>query len=331
MKNQNQGTIVLLEEGMYILQDFVKANCPLSIDNYITIKSADGLDKNDVIIGRETRDRVVMHTSKVHWKGVTIDFKNITQIYNDTGPQWFDNCRWFSSDGWTVRPSVVLPPMRGEYYATDSLAEDMIYGFTQANLVRDGVLQKISGDVLQNSKVVINTRIYDIDGNILPQSIWHTDIYQLWGETDNIILLNITAERTKNTVQTFYLRPTTSITDGNPQVALSNMAVINCEFYNYPLSTDTDPNYGAPPYTQFTTKFEHILFRNVKIPWQQIWFRTDTTGPQRWNASDIIFENCLLHYRTYRKYVTDDGDSYYVGPPSGVKFINCSSAGPNYQ
>ena len=318
-ENCGGGEIILKDEGTYYLGTADNNRSPKKTSHWITIRAADGLDRDKVILTNEERSIVQLNTKMVHWKNVSLDFKNIIQIYNFGSHDWFDNCRWFNSDGRSMEYSKQLINVRDYYYATDSIAHDMLYGFHFCKLLRNSKILRISGDAIQMNLLSINTEIDDIDGSILKH---HSDVYQMWDQMDNIIVYNLETRNLVNT-QSIFLQPVNNVPKDEPVVALSNAAFVNCSFDNKPAGSIQNTN--GPPFSQMQSSFQHIIFRNVSLPWQRFILRTELTGNKAWSSSDVIFEDCELHFITYNNYVNQNS-SQYLGAPPGVSFINCSSA-----
>lgn len=315
---KESGTIVLLDEGVYYLTDVEPRHALTTMKSWLTIKSEDGLDRNKVIITAEKRQSIRLSTNMLCWSSVTIDFKNIRQLYNKNELYWFKDCKWYSSDGWSTEyPDKAINVYEG-YYATDCYATDLIYGFVNALLIRNCHIEKISGDALQNSKAVFNVNISGMDGTILTH---HSDVYQMFGESDNIILYNVVAVDLNQT-QSLFLEPTISSKPGDQTFTLSNMAIVDCTFLNIPVEYNGKNNNGGPPWSQFISRFEHVYIKNLLMPGQRLIMRTDIDHNQKWQGKDILFEDCVFHNFTYRV-MLDPGFKRYLGLPEGVTVKNC--------
>lgn len=326
LKGEMGGRVILMEETTYLIGEFGKHSMPGNIDRWISIEADGGLNRDNVIISSTERQIIRFSTSHLAWSGVSFDMSKISQFYDAI--HWFNNCRFYSPDGWLA--SYASHPqsfrMDGEYYATNSRVEEMLYGFTYGTLLRNCYLYKISGDALQGTLCVLNTTVDTIDGELLEH---HSDIYQMFGAFENILIYNMDAINI-NACQTFFLEPTYYSALGNPQHALSNAAFVNCTIYHEPTLYHGNPNAGGPPFSQMISIFNHVLFINVKLPGQQYIFRNDIIdNNQTWNATDIHFNNVELHYQSYNRYCNESANNY-EGLPSGVSFQNVTSAAQDY-
>ncbi|MGD8787497.1 MAG: putative Ig domain-containing protein, partial [Phycisphaerales bacterium] len=299
------GKVIILDEGLYELHSTQQRRAFFfRNERYITVEASAGLNRDNVIIGWPIRQQSRPKVGKMHFKGVSFDFSTISQYYLG-GYVWFEKCRWFQSDGWATSYSDLRIPVRkaGDIYITDSLAEDMIYGFVSAKLVRNSTTQKISGDAYQNSQMVLNCRAVNINGDILSH---HTDIYQIWGQNENFIVYGLDTDNIVKT-QCMFLDH-----DNSSHI---NYAFVNIYFDCF------DPG-GSPPHTQFNAAHNHVIFRNVRWPGQQISFRDDFAGEKKFTANNVIFENCELYPENYDRYVLRKY-SWGRGTPEGVTFDNC--------
>ncbi len=246
---------------------------------FVTIQPAAGLTKEQVIIGNPVRATIKAGVSRLHWKGVSMDLYTIGQFYN--GTNWFDSVTWFSS-GNMVALSVaekVSSPTNSPSFMTDSEVKDTLYGTTNQMLVRNTKLVRVFGDAFQNSLFVVNSSLHDMI-NLTPH---HTDIYQMFGAMDNLIVYNTVARNVKG-AQAIFLEPTFYSTIGQPQNRLTNAAFIDVDF-------EITSNPENPPYSQMMSQFEHMLFKNVKISNQRFIPRSSETNNQAWFGKNIVLED----------------------------------------
>ncbi|MFP4216360.1 MAG: hypothetical protein ACLFVH_10560, partial [Phycisphaerae bacterium] len=309
------GTVILKEAGTYQFHPddapngwWHKNKVPRGGRREI-IKAADGLDVHDVVV---TQGPELMRVyCELHWIGVSFDNGRISQYHS--GNAVFDRCRWYDSDGWT---NEHLVPVQEHYWAIDSIAEDKLYAFPHAILVRGATVRRISGDVFQNSNMVLDCDVDVVDGTVLGH---HTDLYQMFGEMDNLIVYDVRAQNL-NVLQSLFLEPTFYSDPSKPQHKLQNAAFVNFDIINTPKARKGVENHGGPPYSQLISQFEHVLFRHVRLPNQRLIIRTDKVAPdnQAFQAKNVFFENCELHWATYETYVQNSG------APEGVEFKTCS-------
>jgi hypothetical protein len=186
------------------------------------------------------------------------------------------------------------------YYATDSLAQDMLYGFAGASLARHCTLKRITGDALQNVQCALNCVVENIDGSLLNH---HTDILQMTLHGRNRIVYGLDVQKMMDTQSVF----------------LDHYRASHTDYAFVDISFDSHDPRGGPPFTQFNAPNTNVLFRNVRWPGQKMIFRTDFAPPKKFVGRNVVFENCQLYPTDYTGYVIG-GKS-----PQGVLFKNCYS------
>lgn len=270
------GRIVITEAGEYKLSspsDSVEAQ------RWITIESSDSLAGDAVVIdGLDPAVLVRPKVRRLRFHRVCLDSSRMMQMYKeDSHAQWYDACTWFQSAGWTYSPPMDLVPVRNQGYGglfvTDSLAHDCLFGFPNANLVRGSTVRHCSGDCFQNSLAVINCAMEEVDDTV---SDWHADLFQYYGDLENVIVFNCTGKNVKAT-QNFFLDPY--------QSTFTNMFFVNVAIEDVA---------GNPPFTQLASPCKHVLFSHVSIPGQQAILRDDFSGGSQFVATDVLFVNCVL-------------------------------------
>ena len=306
------GEVILLDEGTYDAPYRNNINY-YSNSQWVTIRPRDGLSRSQVTIAFPSLERILDRMRLLKWKNVTFDFNNISQYYDD-GEQiaWFDNVVFYDSSGWTGN-SNRLVLVRGQYFFTNGESHDILYALPQALLIRNSKIYNISGDVFQNSKMILKSTVDNVDGSVLTH---HTDLYQMFGQMDNVILYDITARNLK-LAQSIFLQPTYPA--GNSRFTMSNSAFVDLRFINEPIYASDGSTIGGPPWSQFQSSFDHILFDNVSLPNQQLIIDEKTEGRDAWGAKNVVFKNSRFIWRTYDRYC--QGVS-----PQGTTFINCESS-----
>ena len=290
-------TIVLLNAGSY---DIDQPAQHVKNTRWITIRPDDGLDRDSVIISASDENALVRPvTQRLKFSGLSLDFAQIWQMYKeDAHQQWYDNCRWYSSAGWTHEPAQSLSPVRnvgyGGLYVTNSHAMDILYAFVTCNLVRGSSAYKISGDVFQNSLAVIDCSISYVDGTVLTH---HSDLLQYFGNFENLIIYGVNASLIRATQNIFLDHANSSFTN----CAFVNVAVQNAE--------------SDPPFCQLNSAHDHVLFYHVSNPGQRFVLRDDLTGTRKFTARNVVFRNSIVE----RIQAAD-----YFGPiPDGVTIDHC--------
>lgn len=304
------GTITLLREATYDLPNYGSdwatidgSPRPIAVDNdaWLEVRADSGLSRDKVILAPSSRQLFRPHVKRLKLEGVTLDFGKIEQVYTDGDGSrvWFDGCRWTDSNGWAATYMRTRSPVRASKYhsgsyVTGCLVRDQLYGFTDQALVRDSRLEKISGDALQNSRLVLNVTVDTMDGTVLSH---HSDLLQYFGHHENVIVFGVKAMNVKS-VQNFFL--------DHYESSFTDCAFVNVAVDNHQQST---------PFTQFNAANEHVLFLHVSNPGQAMLFRDDFSGDKQYTAKNVAFVNCVIE-RLSR-------GSRQDGLPSGVSVSNC--------
>lgn len=269
------GTVVILEGGTYGVESQARS---LRNERWITVRAADGLPPGEVVIAPAGYELVRPEVARLRWRGVSFDFGKVKRYYaGDTDDVWFDGCEWFNSNGWSHAmpntPGRALHQI-GDSYATDCRARDMLYGFVHQTLARNCTMTRISGDALQNTQVVLNCRVEQLDGTIVPEH--HPDLLQFFGVHENVIVYGVTGLGVKRAQNIFLDHDRSSFTD----MAFVNVAVENLG--------------PQPPYSQAHSACEHVLFAHVSNPGQLFLLRDDAHDTKQFLAHNVAFLNCVL-------------------------------------
>jgi len=290
--------IVLMNPGSY---DMRGVRGPADNNRWITIRPEEGLLRSDVVITSQTRDLIRLSIRRMRFYNLSFDFSKIGQIYKeDAYWQWYDHCRWYQSDGWTaIYPgqnwSVRNIGFNG-LYVTNSLAEEMLYGFTGCNLVRNSHCRKISGDAFQMSRMVVNCTAENIGGTSLEH---HSDLFQYWDPTENVIIYGVKAVNVAG-AQNFFFG------------GLEGTSYVNCAFVN--VAVQNAQVRSGPPFTQYHRVHDHVLFMHISNPGQLSIFRDDTNPP--YTGHNVRFVNCILEGLSR-------GTWGVMGLPDGVRVESC--------
>ncbi len=275
------GTVVITEPGEYPIKGRASSR---KNDKWITVTRSASLSRDKVIVyGNALKSDVIRPMiHKVRWNGVTFDFKRISSYYPEIGDYvWFDDVRWYNPLGYRYRKQPFdMNPVRNadlKSYVTNSIAEDMAYGFTAFDLVRNCKVDKISSDAYQNSQLVLNSEAWRVDADAIPE--YHTDVFQYFGTHENVIVYNFKAFRSKR-AQGIFLDKTSS--------SFSNMAFVN-------VFMDLDQPNAKGGFSQLASKESHILFANVSLLDQKLIFRRDFQGASRFEPENLFFINCAFN------------------------------------
>jgi len=294
------GTIILLEAGDHPApyRPYGHWNRPMT--RWVTVRPDEGLEGDVTIVPSSESRRVQPAVGLVRWQDVAFDWGTL-DVYYGYGSAWFDRVRWDDSLGWEHQRGEAVH-YQTPYYVTGSVAYNASYGFVRSRLVRNSHVERISGDAYQQSRFVVNSTARNVDGRVTDQ---HTDLYQMWGQADNLIIYGLTATELYAT-QAIFLEP--SLEHRAETESLSNSAFVDI----------TVANMGSvhPPFSQLMgAPYEHVLFQNLRLPDQQLLIR-DSNGAHRLAGKCVVFQNCELHPTTYTQYVVGT-------PPDGFKFIDC--------
>lgn len=271
------GTVVITSPGSYAVnkQAVYRQN-----SQWITVTADQGLDRDQVIITQPSRTILRPAVARLHWLGVSFDFHTISQYYPEsTDFVWFDHCKWFDSAGWTalydVYPSINVRSATtiGGSFATNSLADNLKYGFSDMSFVRDCDMHMISNDALTNTEMSINSTVDTMDVTIAGT---HDDVLQYFGPHENVIAYGITASNLRQT-QGIYLDKSSS--------TFSDMAFVN-------ITMETLDTAGSPPFSQLCSNETNVFFKNIQIPNQRAIFRNDFPGTSQFLGRDVVFDSC---------------------------------------
>lgn len=248
---------------------------------------------------------------RIKYENVGFDFsyiKQITSNQNDTFV-WLDQCRIFNVNGWGEPSNVTyfsnsLSGGGCSYYATNSLAEDCVNGFTDHVLTRGCHNRQISGDVFQNSRMVVKCTADYLSQDVPTDQ--HTDVFQQFrpgANVENIIAYEVQCTRMYG-VQNWLIDTANSFRD---------MAYVNIAIQNLPVPQpyqhiSSELNVAS----QLTGPYNHVLFLNVSAPGRRILFHDELPS---WSCSNFKFVNCVLD-------TIQDGRAA-GGLPSGISVVNC--------
>jgi len=283
------GYVTLLREGDYQMPNITgswgsvgnyEGSLLVANDRWITIRADAGLERDNLIIGAvEHHDLIRAGVTKLAFRDVSFDFDSIKTIYAEPGHSlWFDHTRWFNPVGWGADYADIQLPTRTHKrgvstYTTDSYCHDWLYAFTHQQLVRNSVVERCSGDVFQNTYMVVNCTIDDVDGTARSH---HSDLFQYFGNFENVIVYGVKATNVRNT-QNFFFDGYQSTFD-------------NCAFVNVLVENLND----GTPYTQNWSRSNHMLFYHISNPRQRWVLRDDVSGDIAFQPHNIVFRNNVL-------------------------------------
>ncbi|MDC0429233.1 hypothetical protein OAL71_01500 [Phycisphaerales bacterium] len=313
--NISGGRIVVASSGVFEAPHQIGAK---AMDAWLTIEAADGIDRDSIVIippGYESGgDRLVMRPiiEKVRWRGVSFDFGTTVVYYsediNDDGRGsfvWFDECYWYDHAGWSESRSGQSYNVRSfcrGLYMTDSHVRDMLYGPCGFTLVRNSLIERVSGDSLANVKSAFENEVREQLYGVIPG--FHCDVLQHWGEVENVIVFGLRASGLTD-VQCILLDRTNS--------TFQNIALVDLAFEVFP---------GGTVATQLNSSCDHVLLWHVTILNQRLALRDDFEGTSQFRADDVDLRNSVFER-------LDSGDYYSSELPEGVSLFHCHFAQPS--
>lgn len=292
------GEVVLMDPGSY---DILSIRAATNNNLWITIRPDESLRAGDVVIVSPAREYTRTFVRRLRFCNLSFDFSKIGQIYKeDSHWRWYDHCKWYQSEGakvtypghnWAVR-NVRFNGL----YVTNSVAEDMLYGFAGCNLVRSSHCKNITGDVFQMSRMVVNCTVDGVDGPALEH---HTDLFQYWDQNEDVIVYGVKAMNVASAQDFFF-------------GGVAGTSYVNCAFVNVAVHNVQDRL--GPPFTQYHHIHDHVLFLHVSNPGQMSMFRDDTNPP--YTGHNVKFVNCILEGLSR-------GTWGLAGLPDGVGVESC--------
>lgn len=302
-------TIEIITAGRYPLPSYLPGSP--SNTHWITLKASKSLASTQVVLYRPIKDYTRVGVGKLHLKNLTVEFGNLIQLYGLFRKTWVDSCYVTNSKGWLY--DMTFPPFRQadsggtKLYFTETIAHDISYAFVSANLVRNCVASRISGDVFQNNKAVLNVWLDTVDGTLLQH---HTDIFQYWNNVnetiDNVLVQNATCKNVKATQCLFIGQLPVNAT-----YAFTDSAFVNIAF---------DGTAQNPPFSQFGINAKGILFSNIALPNQTFMFRLSASSKFR----HVVLKNSIFKELFGNK----NAANYYM--PDGCTAENCHILQPTW-
>lgn len=281
------GTIEIVSAGTYDISQV--QNPGLANSYWVTIRKSESLPASPVIIAPTSRSLLRPGCSKLRFEGLAFDFSLISQVYKgDQEHIWFDSCTWFQSDGKDASYPGQTVPIRNEagtVYVTNSVATEMLYGFTNCTMVRNSRCADISGDSYANTACVIN----GVTDGITTDSAFHQDTHQYHSRAwENVILYNVVNYGLDvDGVQNFFLD---HYMGGVYPSLYTDIAFVNIAFENAQASSTV-------PVSQLHGTNSHVLFINIGNPGQKFLLKTrhqNANGASPYSATNCAFINCLL-------------------------------------
>jgi hypothetical protein len=280
-------TIILDEAGRYDGNRYAGALANNVINTrWITVEPAAVLAPGSVVITGDAGPRAKLATraAYVHWLSVSLDWSTFLYFQPYTA-SWFDQTTIYDSNGIWPADGNDLDPYHGISYATNSVAKNMAYGFVSCAMVRGcAVSQTI--DAFQNSQFVLNSA--DVSQNIPAADaiIQHPDVFQIWGNQDNLIIYNDTAANMLNTQGIFVCCAS------QPGDAMTNSAFVNLSFNSVQTTTN--------PFSQLQGTLSNVLFQNISLSNQGLLLRTDFTNLNHFSPTDVVLRNVQVPSSTYK-------------------------------
>ena len=276
----------------------------LKNQRWVTLRAADGLDWDDVIIRQVSSNLIMTSVDRMRYHNIAFDYNEFLQIGESGGADyWFDRARLFDGQGVAPNKAQYFQPVASSatgnrVYVTDSYAHDVIYGWTDTILHRNTHHYRIGGDNFQNCRMVVGST----GDTIISPTLHHTDIFQYFmpGEIlENIIAYDVRVSNAVD-VQNFFADTAAGFRD----FAFVDIAIEN-----------TGTNTGLA--NQFSGDFKNIYFLHVSSPGRRWLFHNQQSI---WKANDFLIQNSAFGWIA-------DGTAV-GGLPAGITMLH--STVPQY-
>lgn len=296
-----QSEIILTKPGQYAVRQPRNGRFDYTNDtrHWITIRSDNDVAREDVLLvhGDDPSDlsfpadrnivtgpgpSVRVNVNMLRFYDISADLSLLSAypsalFYNDNNIAWFDNMHFFQSETWADPDAgIFMRHVGGAAYVTESHATDITYCFSGKMIVRDSSCIRVSGDVFQTSRLMVNNRVNHVDGRIIDQ---HTDLFQEFagsctGGVENRIAYGVTFENVMNTQNVLY--------NCVGEEGFSDLAFVNIFVEN--INTGYSQNQPAPT--------DHLVLLNFGNPGLNWAFREarEVDG----DASDGLLQKNLL-------------------------------------
>lgn len=315
------GNIVLLDVGRYEPPNINVGHLYRDNAKWITIKA----DHKIVpwlcrIAGADgTRPMFRANMHRLRLEALTLDFERMSMIYELRGMVWVDNCLWTDREGYFAGRGNNIP-FRCVWFATECVAEECPSAFAGAAMVSECSARRISGDVFQNTRFGVGCIVDGVDGRVNGH---HTDLFQFWGARENTLFQTI---RAKNLIacQSLFIEPTLenySAVAVMRDTAFVDVTAINDRVFAWNANEQRIDDRGTPPLSQMYGHVSHMLFDRVKLPHQQLGFRTNNGNIQAYTGDGVVFRDCMLHQSMFG--LSSAGDPEAITVPDGVEFDRC--------
>ena len=332
----NYGDIIVLSDGEHLVED-PKAKPQNGLSKWITVRGSG----NTVVYSNGT----FRTTGCIKFENLTVDIGRSGYSIG-TYNIWWHNCKFYSpsTEAWWADgvakhsyPDSSLKMntkgngnsfFRDGASVTDCWLDLYESGFGGCGIVRNSRITRIWGDAFAMGCGVFNANVDDFVGYLTDK---HSDLYQAWNDRTNVIFYGVTATRLES-VQAFLCRMKFEKSPPfdpaiHQQSALWNAAFVNCTIHHIPVSGRGFVNNGGPPFAQFSNKIHHVLFKNIKLPYQMIYVNGDEAiGWEHKDHKDVIFTDCDLHWKKFEEF-TDPKKKWNAieggYEREGVKFLNC--------
>lgn len=226
-----------------------------------------------------------MKGTKLRWQNLSFDFARIYRLYPEPNSlHWFDRTYWTDSNGWNHSYATISVPLHiyGHGFMTEVAIHDIEYAAVGMQIVRNADISQISGDVFQNSSLVLNNTLHNVDTSVLEH---HTDVFQYFAPADTRLRENVIGYNVKGTdifSQHFFMR-----TGGGG--TFKDFAFVNIE-----LQPMANADLSIKP-SQLWCHHDHVLFMNVTTPYK-LYFREVVGNPDEgYIAHNVLFEHVHLH------------------------------------
>lgn len=273
---------IILSPGDYPWAVGRRQDTPATQRGWLTIRPAAGVSPDAVnLISPPPKDKDLipgLSVSHIHLAGLTV--RTPLETYPHThAALWLDAVHIAGAG--LQDPNDYLSPVSWPdgIYVTNSLATNVIEGFTGCNLVRNSLIDLVYDDAFSDSMLVINSECKQQLG----AAEYHSDIWQQRTDNlENVILYGLRAtDRCR--VQGIFSRAT----------GISNMAIVNCCF----------DEQGYPAQNQWVTRSDHLVMQyNTFLGTPLSLFMHDSKYA---NIGFAGSRNCLIAHNVFQWFNTD--------------------------
>lgn len=300
----NGGTVRIMTAGTWTLATVSSGPRNLADYNYanwITLEADSSLAQSAVTLTGDGRQ----HINHLRLRNLTVD-QHTLYVYTEVGFQaWADHVAFTNSTGWTENlsnDSAIRYYQSGGTFYNDCTFTDTFLGPTQATIIRNVTLTKVSGDLIDNALLVVNLTASNLQSVVFGT---HNDVAQYYGTQTNCIVYGLTATGLQGFQPIFLDQQSSTFRD---------MA-----FVNYSVTSIAANDASG----QFASPERHVYLKNCTFFNQPLLWRTDLVpdgngGSIPFSGTNFKLENCTVNSATF---------TTLQSPASGVTATGTANSG----